>query len=81
MLQEVVKRMSNCSYQYHKKGNEAQFLFNATLRDMCSTKKELVKVPSSLSREQQLAITKYMAKLNEGVKAIAVRHRQLGILK
>ena len=35
MLQEVVKRMNNCSYQYHKKGNEALFIFNATLGDMC----------------------------------------------
>ena len=47
----------------------------------CAAKKELVKVLPSLSREQQLAIIKSMAKLNEGVKAIAVRHRQLGVLK
>ena len=35
MLQEVVKRMSNCFYQYHKKGNKAQFIFSATVGDMC----------------------------------------------
>ena len=50
----------------------------------CAAKKELMKVLASLSREQQLhqvAITKSMGKLDEGVKAIAVRHKQLGILK
>ena len=45
----------------------------------CTAKKELVKMPPSLSREQQVAITKSMAKLDEDVKAIAVRHGHIKI--
>ena len=44
-----------------------------------AAKKELVKVPPSLSGEQQVATTKSMAKLDQGVKVIAVRHRHIKI--
>ena len=78
--QEVVKRINKRSYQFQKKGNEAQFMFNATVEEHIeSAKRELTKVLPSSGGDQKLAITKVVAELEEGTKAIAVRQKHIRI--
>ena len=73
-FQEVVKKISKRLYQFQKKGNEAQFMFNVTVEEHIeSAKKEPTKVLPSLEGDQKLAITKAMADLEERTKVISVR--------
>ena len=78
--QEVVKGISKRSYQFQKKGNEAQFMFNVAVDEHIeSAKKELTKILPSSEGDQKLAITKAMAELEEGTKSIAVRQKHIKI--
>ena len=78
--QEVVKRITKRAYQFQKKGNEAQFMFNSTVEEHIETvKKEMAKVLPSAAADQKTALTKAMTKLNEGTKVIAVRQKHIKI--
>ena len=78
--QEVVKRINKCSYQFQKKGNEAQFMFNMAVEEHIeSAKRELTKVLPSSGGDQKFAITKAVAQLEEGTKAIVMRLKHIRI--
>ena len=78
--QEVVKRINKRSYQFQKKGNEAQFVFNATVEEHVETARtELSKVMPAVTEEQQLTIKKAVAELDKGAKAIATRQNHIRI--
>ena len=78
--QEVVKRITKRAYQFQKKGNEAQFMFNSTVEEHIETaKKEMAKVLPLAAADQKTALTKAMTELNEGTKVIAVRQKHIKI--
>ena len=72
--QEVVKRIDKRSYLIQKKGNETQFLFNATVDEhVDAARKKLVKVIPGAMEEQQITIKKAVLELDKGSKAITTR--------
>ena len=78
--QEVVKRIDKRSYQFQKKGNDTQFLFNATVDEHVDVaKKELAKVIPGAMEEQQVTIKKAVLELDKGSKAIATRQKHIRI--
>ena len=78
--QEVVKRIDKHSYQFQKKGNKTQFLFNATVdKHIDAARKELAKVMSGATEEQQVTIKKAVLELNKGSKAITTRKKHIRI--
>lgn len=78
--QEVTRRLDKHSYQFQKKGNKAQFLFNASVKDaMEMAKAELLKVMPTVTEEQQLMIKKGVMELNKGSKAIVTRLKHIKI--
>ena len=78
--QEVVKIIDKRSYQFQKKGNETQFLFNASVDEhLDSARKELVKVMPGATEEQQTTIKKAVLELDKGSKAIATRQKHIRI--
>ena len=78
--QEVVKRIDKCSYQFQKKRNEMQFLFNATVDEYIdAARKELAKVIPGATEEQQVTIKKAVLELDKGSKAIITRQKHIRI--
>ena len=78
--QEVIKRIDKQSYQFQKKGNEAQFVFNTTVEEHVETARtELSKVMPAVTEEQQLTIKKAVAELDKGAKAIATGQKHIRI--
>ena len=72
---EVVAKLQKRTYQFKKKGNEAQFTFNTTVEEHIeAAKRELGKLTPGNEKEQ--ATTKRAAAhLHEGLKAIACRQK------
>ena len=65
--QEIVERIDKRSYLFQKKGNETQFLFNATVdKHVDAARKELAKVIPGAMEEQQVIIKKAVLELDKG---------------
>ena len=79
LSQEVVKKLNRQVHQFQKKGNEAQFNFNASIEDhIDAAKKELGKSNPTGDQENTI-IKKVIAHLDEGMKAIEVRQKHVRI--
>ena len=66
------------TYQFRKKGNEAQFIFNTKVEDHIEAmRKELGKIESS--NPEKATINKAIAHLDEGTKAIAVCQKHIKV--
>ena len=77
--QEVVKRLNKRSYQFKRKGNEAQFVFNTTVEEhFDAARKELGKLNPTNEHEKDI-VKKTAAPLKEGIKAIEVRQKHIKI--
>ena len=76
--QEVARMMGKRSYQFRKKGNEAQFDFNTKVEDHIeAARKELGKVTPS--NPDKATVSKAIAHLDEGTKAIVVRQKHIKV--
>ena len=79
--QEVVKKLNKRTYQFQRKGNEAQYLFNSSVENRLeSAKKELTKLTPA-SDVQTAIVKRVKTYLDEGTKAIEVcqKHKKLRI--
>ena len=78
--QEVVKKLNKWTYQFKRKGNEAQYTINTTVEEYIDvTRKELGKLNSV--KEHDKAIVKKTGKLlKEGIKTIKVRQKRIKIV-
>ena len=77
--QEVVKRLNKRSYQFKRKGNEAQFVFNTTVGEhFDAARKELGKLNPTNEHEKDI-MKKTAEHLKEGIKAIEVRQKHIKI--
>ena len=66
--EKVMKRITKRAYQFQKKENEAQFMFNSTVQGHIETaKKEVKKVLASALKDQKMALTKAMTELNKSM--------------
>ena len=77
--QEVVKRLNKRSYQFKRKGNEAQFVFNTTVEEhFDAARKELGKLNPTNEHEKDI-VKKTAEHLKKGMKAIEVRQKHIKI--
>lgn len=71
--QELASKLNKSSYQFHRKGNEVQFRFNADLEDsLGAAKKELEQLAPN-SDGQKNPLKRAVNHLDEGIKAITKR--------
>ena len=77
--QELASKFNKSPYQFHRKENEVQFHFNATLLDsLSSTKKELEQLAPS-SNGQKNTLKRVVNHLNEGRKGIIKRQKHIKV--
>ena len=78
--QEVARKLDKRPFQFQKKGNKAQFSFNAAVEEHVeATKKEMLRAMSTATEAQQPIIKKAMTELDKGMKAIATRQKYIRI--
>ena len=75
--EEVVTKLKQRTYQFRKKGNEAQFQFNSSVEDhVQSAKRELAKLtPTDAS--DQASVRRATLHLDQGLQAIACRQKHI----
>ena len=77
--QEVVKKLNKRTYQFQRKGNEAQYCFNSSVEDhLEAAKKELAKLTPE-GEQQTATVKKLKTCLDEGIKAIEVCQKHIKI--
>ena len=77
--QEVVKKLTKRTYQFKRKGNEAQYTFNTTVEEhIDAARKELGKL-NPVEENDKAILKKTGELLKEGIKAIEVRQKQIKI--
>ena len=70
---ELAQKITKSSYQFQRKGHEKQFNFNAGVQESIeAAQNELAKMTPAGKNEQE-ALKKATASLNEGAKALATR--------
>ena len=73
--QEVVKKLNKRTYQFERKGNEAQYTFNTTIEEhIDAARKELGKL-NPIEEHNKAIVKKTSELLKEGIKAIKVRQK------
>ena len=78
-LQEVVKKLNKRTYQFKRKGNEAQYTFNTTIEEhIDAVRKELRKL-NPVEENNKAIVMKTGELLKEGIKATEVRQKHIKI--
>ena len=78
--QEVVKKVNKCTFQFKRKGNEAQYTFNTTVEEHVDTAtKELGRLNPTAEHDKAI-VKKTGELLKEGMKAIEVRQKCIKII-
>ena len=77
--QEVVKKLNKRAYQFQKKGNEAQFIFNSSVEDHISAAKKELKKLDPTGEQDKTTLKNATTHLDEGIKAIEVRQKHIRI--
>ena len=77
--QDVVKKLNKRTYQFKRKGNEAQYAFNTTVEEhIDAARKELGKM-NPTGEHEKAVVKKTGDLLKEGMKAIEVRQKHIKI--
>ena len=77
--QEVVKKLNKRTYQFKRKGNEAQYTFNTTVEEhIDAARKELGKL-NPVEEHNKAIMKKTGELLKEGIKAIEIRQKHIKI--
>ena len=78
--QEVVKKLNKRTYQFKRKGNEAQYVFNTTVEEhIDAARKELGKM-NPTDKHEKAIVKKTGDLLKEGMKAIEVQQKHIKIV-
>ena len=77
--QEVVKKCNKRTYQFKRKGNEAQYTFNTTVKEhIDAARKELAKL-NPVEEHDKAIMKKTGELLKEGINTIEVRQKHIKI--
>ena len=77
--QEVVNKLNKRAYQFQKKGNEAQFIFNSSVEDHISAAKKELKKLDPTGEQDKTTVKNATTHLDEGIKVIEVRQKHIRI--
>ena len=74
--ERVVKKLKrDRGYEFRKKGNEHQFVFNDEIKDRIDTASSLVTQVKPTSQQDALTLLKAVEELQEGSKALVFRQK------
>ena len=77
--EDVARKIGNTSYQFKKKGHEHQYCFNCGVEEaISSAKADLLKL-NPVNPDQKTALESAKTKLEQGMKALAMRQKHIKI--
>ena len=77
--QEVMAKLSKRPYQFKKKGNEAQFIFNETVDEKIDAAKRQLELVPAPDEATKTTLKRAMSELDQGKEAIRVRQKHIRI--
>ena len=78
-LLDISRRIACSSYQFKKKSQEHQYMFNAELKDAFSAVKTELDRVDAATPEDQASIRRVKLQLDEGLKSLATRQKFIKI--